>query len=298
MQAQMTLDLSALSGRPQTEPLMIAPCCQEDVAAHDHRFFELVYITGGTAFHTLNGVRQPIGTGNYFIIDYGSVHSYSDSRNLSLINCLFLPEVIDETLRGCRSFEALMHSCLLRYYQLAPGQPFANRVFLDDSGRVRQLIEGMLAEYRNRQTGYPEIIRGHLLEIQILTLRSLLADHPLPARSAPVTDAITYISNHYAEHGVLRAYCRDSHFNAQYISRKFRQETGFTITNYLQKIRIEKSCELLAGTELRVTEIAQAVGYENVKHFQQLFSRMLHMSPREYRKLAAAQNGQLPVKSF
>ena len=57
-------------------------------------------------------------------------------------------------------------------------------------------------------------------------------------------------------------------------------------TEYLQKIRIEKCCELLAGSEMSIQEIAHSVGYEDAKFFQQVFKRMVKMSPREYRRTA------------
>ena len=101
---------------------------QDDVATHNHNFFELVYIIGGSTYHTLNGVSGSLGLGDYFIVDYGSVHCYAQSKDLTLINCLFLPEIIDDTLKGCCSFDALLHVCLLRYYKLYLGKTSANRI--------------------------------------------------------------------------------------------------------------------------------------------------------------------------
>ena len=80
-------------------------------------------------------------------------------------------------------------------------------------------------------------------------------------------------------------FCQEHHFSLQYISRKFKQETGITFREYLQKIRIEKSCVLLAGSDLRISEIASAVGYDDIKFFNSMFKKLVMMSPREYRKL-------------
>ena len=72
--------------------------------------------------HTLNGKTSRIQEGDYFIVDYGSMHSYQDSQDFMLINCLFLPEIVDDTLRGCQSFEKLMQGCLIRYDSPTTGQ--------------------------------------------------------------------------------------------------------------------------------------------------------------------------------
>ncbi len=47
-----------------------------------------------------------------------------------------------------------------------------------------------------------------------------------------------------------------------------------------QKIRIEKSCELLEDSDLRVVEIARRVGYEDIKFFNQIFKRRMQISPQ------------------
>ena len=55
----------------KAEKLIMMPFCQEDLAMHGHNFFELAYITGGTAEHTLETEVKTISAGDYFIVDYG-----------------------------------------------------------------------------------------------------------------------------------------------------------------------------------------------------------------------------------
>ena len=64
------------------------PCRQTDMESHNHDFFELVYVVK-EAVHTLNS-QEGFERRDYFIIDYGSVHSYSKSEDFTLINCIFL----------------------------------------------------------------------------------------------------------------------------------------------------------------------------------------------------------------
>ena len=56
---------------------------------HGHNFFELAYITGGTAEHTLENEGKTISAGDYFFVDYGCLHGFQNCKNLTLINCLF-----------------------------------------------------------------------------------------------------------------------------------------------------------------------------------------------------------------
>lgn len=256
---------------------------QEDVATHDHNFFELVYITGGSTHHTLNGIHGSLHSGDYFIVDYGSEHSYEQSENLTLINCLFYPEIIDDTLKGCCSFDELLHVCLLRYYKLYYGKASANHIFQDQDARILQLLTGMMKEYEEKKVGYSEIFRSRLLEILILIMRNVIQRDSI-IKNDTIIEVIKYIKSHYSSSRILSTFCDLYHYSPQYISRIFRQETGFTVSEYLQKVRIEKSCELLAGSNLSVADIAESVGYTDLKFFTSLFKRMIKMTPRDYRK--------------
>ena len=85
---------------------------------------------------------------------------------------------------------------------------------------------------------------------------------------------------------LLGDFCQEYHYSLQYVSRKFKQETGFTASEYLQKKRLEKSCELLICSDMSIQEIAHQIGYEDTRFFNQLFQKKLKMSPREYRKMS------------
>lgn len=288
MRKEYTLELKEQEvNMSMSDKLVIKSYRQDDSGGHDHKFFELVYITEGTSTHTLNDNSCTLFVGDYFIVDYGSIHSYTGSKELTLINCLFLPEIIDDTLKGCCSFEALMHGCLLRYYKLYLGKTPANRVFHDDDGRVLQLLNGMMKEYQVKHVGYTEIFRCRLLEILIITMRNIIDDNSIKTNHSIILNAIEYINSNYRNQKVLDGFCKQYHFTPQYISRRFKQDTGVTVRDYLQKVRMEKCCEFLAGSDMPISEIAQVVGYSDMKFFNGLFKRMLNMSPREYRKISS-----------
>jgi YesN/AraC family two-component response regulator len=58
-----------------------------------------------------------------------------------------------------------------------------------------------------------------------------------------------------------------------------------SFSRYLQRIRVEQSCRLLENTDLRISEIAPKVGYDNVKFFNQIFKNTLGISPRQFRQM-------------
>lgn len=277
--------------KEREDQFVVSFYAQEDIGSHRHDFFELAYVTGGRAEHVLDdGVQIPVRQGDYFIIDYGTMHRYSGSRDFTLINCLFLPEVIDQTLAGTESFADILRVSMVRYYRRFPELVPVNRIFHDGDGKILSCIEKMKWEYEHREIGYQEMFRCHLTEILIRMVRNIVAERQTPADkmnySGPVRDAVAYLGKHYARQSVIGDFCEAYHYSRQYISRRFHQETGRTAMQYLQDIRLEKSCELLAGSDLQVQEIAAAVGYEDLKYFGMLFKRVLNMTPGAYRRLA------------
>ena len=269
----------------ESDNLVMYTLKQEDTVPHTHNFFELAYVLQGASDYTLNEYHGTLQTGDYFFIDYGSNHSFINCQDMVIVNCLFLPEFIDETLQGCKSLEELLHACMIRYYRLTVGLGWADRIFHDKDGKVGYLLKEMLEEYQDRKLGSTEIYRCKLTEILIYTLR-LLVQTPQDFRpSSMINEIIHYVNKRYKTPLSLQDICREKHYHLSYISRRFRQETGITFRDYVQKVRIEKSCELLSGSDMTVTEVANAVGYEDTQFFQTIFKKLLKMTPREYRKL-------------
>ena len=286
MDKSVTIHIREVSKEEQ-ERLVMMPYQQMDMESHNHDFFELVYVMKGTAVHTLNKEEGVLTEGDYFIMDYGSVHSYAKSEDFTLVNCIFLPEVIDETMTGCRSLDELLHGCLIRYYASISGETPVDRIFHDEDGRIKQLIMGMLEEYREKKEGYAEVFRCRLIELLILTLRKGIHEIPRHPNHRAVLEVIQYVDRNYQNYVNLGMFCRQYHYTLSYISRIFRQDTGLSFREYLQKVRIEKSCQLLAGSDMRIGEIARAVGYEDKKFFNSIFRKIVKMTPREYRSLSA-----------
>lgn len=71
----------------------------------------------------------------------------------------------------------------------------------------------------------------------------------------------------------------------EYLGTKFRTETGVTFSNYMRDYRIAKAKELLLGTNLKLYEIADRVGYNDPKYFSRVFKEVTGHIPADYRKL-------------
>lgn len=77
-----------------------------------------------------------------------------------------------------------------------------------------------------------------------------------------------------------------NYFNvtSEYASSFFKNNTGYSFSEYLEKIRIGEACKLLAEKNLTINEIAEAVGYNSALSFRRAFKRLLGVSPSDYVK--------------
>lgn len=248
---------------------------------HRHIFFELVYVVHGSATHYLGNETMPLHAGDYFIIDTGSAHCYQDVRAFEIINCLFLPEYIDRALADCPTLASLLSNQVLRF-----GVPMdirmADRIFHDTDGSLGRLFKTMEQEHTACRTGYMELLRCYLTQALVCIVRaSEEAEQTRTAHAATVSTA-EYLRGHYAEPLSLDALSRLVGYTPQYLSSLFRRDTGMSIQTFLQRLRVEQACRLMEQKELRFADIAQAVGYSDVKHFSRVFHRCKGVSPREY----------------
>jgi two-component system, response regulator YesN len=72
--------------------------------------------------------------------------------------------------------------------------------------------------------------------------------------------------------------------NASYLGQLFKKETGVMFSSYLNNIRIERAKELLANSQMKVSEVSEKVGFLDPSHFYKLFRNSTGLSPAEYKE--------------
>ena len=253
---------------------------------HDHSFLEMTYILGGRVLHDLDGQQTELVEGDYFIVDYGSRHSYraAESEGYDNLDCLFLPELLDPVLKGTKSLRSLLEHYLLDYNMQAIVQNPARMVFHDDTGEVRELLFRIAEESRGKAPGYRAMVRSYLIQVLMLTLRKL-DDAEAVATGQSISAFLTaYIAEHYMEPLTLQELSGKLNYSLPYISKRFKEDTGVSFVTYLQNYRVMQGCRLLSGTKHSLVEITEMIGYKDVKFFSELVKRITGLSPRDFRR--------------
>ena len=71
--------------------------------------------------------------------------------------------------------------------------------------------------------------------------------------------------------------------SAWHLSHLFSEESGFTLSSYLTQLRMQTASDLLKNTKARVSEVANAVGYEDPNYFSKVFRKQVGCSPGRFR---------------
>ena len=256
------------------------------VRKHSHQFLELSYVLEGNATHTTEGITTVLSKGDYFIIDYNRYHEYQQIGDTPFVimNCLFLPSLIDETLTGCEELSEVVRNYLIKldFYQVKDHP--TNFVYHDNDGWIGSLFQQLHREYEQKSMGYFETIRSYMILILIHIMRQIEIPNAYDSRNEMIRYIIDYVEKNYTEKLSLTAISRKYNYTLQHVSTLFKQEVGMNFQEYVQSVRIKESCRLLINTNQKVSDIATRVGYTNIKYFNEVFKRHMEMTPRDFRK--------------
>ncbi|HSV91455.1 MAG TPA: AraC family transcriptional regulator [Desulfobacterales bacterium] len=158
------------------------------------------------------------------------------------------------------------------------------RLALEEFREACGLFSFLECEARDHKPGSGAMLRLKLMEAILVLYRARRQETP---SEGPVPFSLEevqrYLQERYADTLTLPGIAERFGFNPSYFSRLFHRQAGVTLVEYINGIRIRRSCVLLKRTSLGVLEIALSVGYNNLSHFNRYFRRIVGMSPREYR---------------
>lgn len=118
-----------------------------------------------------------------------------------------------------------------------------------------------------------------------LSLKSnQIATHQAHAEPVAVVRAKAYIREHLQDDITLSDVARAACTSSFYICKLFKKSTGLNITEYISRLRIERTMELLPNPNLRISEIAFEVGFQSLTHFNRVFRQIVGEAPTTHRE--------------
>lgn len=111
----------------------------------------------------------------------------------------------------------------------------------------------------------------------------LVKNYAHPEYSKLTKDVIAYITEHLDEDLSLNQLAEYFARNPSSLSATFSKETGQTFTHFIQQSRVNEALRLFNTTDMTVSEVAFAVGYQDFSYFSKIFSKQVGCSPRNYK---------------
>jgi AraC-like DNA-binding protein len=100
-----------------------------------------------------------------------------------------------------------------------------------------------------------------------------------------IIKALQYMHEHICDSLSVSEVAKHCNLNSDYFGQVFKREMNLTPLQYIQKKKIEKAQLMLALNRKTIKEIAYNLSFNDMKHFDRLFNRIVGMSPKMYRKL-------------
>lgn len=247
---------------------------------HWHTEYEIIRILTGSFTISLDEEEFCTTTGDVIFISSGTLHAGIPS------DCVYECIVFDMDM-------LLNKDDITRKYI----DPICNRSILihsylpSEDTRLHETIWNLFEAMKEKELGYPLIIKGALYEIfgtmmeRNLFTPASLKTSPNHKRILQLKQALTLIEDHYASTITLEELSKASGMSPKYFCQFFQEMTHKSPIDYLNHYRIERACYQLAYSDISITELAYNCGFNNLSYFIKTFKRYKGITPLRYQKL-------------
>lgn len=252
---------------------------------HCHPEAEIFYLEqGAVEFHVENRTFF-LQAGEGIFIPPNQIHTAANRTDAALLCChraiVFDHRMLEQSLPPyCQGYFAPLK--LWRYDCIYP-------VTRDKAENARLLVllpsifflpETELERYELSLLGTLFLCWQELYNLCFSKLNASVSDHALRRE---IQKSLDFLQESFADSLTLSELSKRAGFSESYFSHSFKNCTGYTPFEYLNRLRIVKSCELLIRTDTKITEIASLCGFNNISYFNRTFYKIMGISPSGYR---------------
>lgn len=217
-------------------------------------------------------------------INFGSLDKSKIESFLRGGDCFEIPFFIDEYMKSAG--EAGKNSLIFRQYivmdmyiaashflqQMGLEERFSYKEPFESPSQMEYLLSDLDKTEEHMVTMFEEVMR--------------LRDEKVREQNDDVVEtAKRYIQENYSDEELsLNAVSKEVNISPNHFSAVFSQKMGQTFVRYLTDVRLGKAKELLKSTNMRSSEISEAVGYKDPHYFSHLFKKNMGCTPMQYRE--------------
>ncbi|SDD38856.1 AraC-type DNA-binding protein [Paenibacillus sp. UNCCL117] len=247
---------------------------------HFHPYYEIYYMRSGERIYFIKDSSYPIQQGDLVFINKYELHktlqagSGGHERVILHFDDRFVHSVCDQQSK----------LLLSPFHQDSP----VIRLPADDQEVIESHMDRLEAELAEQPIGYELYVRHAAVDLLLLASRFLQKHAPVElAYATPmhkkISEIVRFLNVHYAEPIHLHMLSERFFVSPYYLSRMFKEVTGFALTDYLNLTRVREAQRQLRETDLKIIDVAASVGFDNFSHFGKTFKKITRTSARSYR---------------
>ena len=247
--------------------------------SHEHPFYDITYLINGECTCFVNHSIYKLSKGDLIIIPPGDIHRSTFHGKIPVER--YVLSFREEELNWIRSLigdEIVSKSLKTGVISI----PSKRRDYIE------ALLNKLLFESEGQDILSPAFIQAGLLELLLFMIRCQQYENnvykEIDVDNQLMQEIATYIYEHYDKKITLDDMAERFHISRSYLSKKFKQATGFGFKEYLVNVRIKNACRLLLETNHSITDIAFECGFNDSNYFGDAFRRIKGIAPNKYRR--------------
>jgi AraC-like DNA-binding protein len=238
-----------------------------EVKGHTHEhYYHMIYVISGSFEFTINGKPYALGQNMLTIAKPGDIQSWINTHD----------QPVDTYEVKFTVFDSFLKDALNRLPDVVFGNLF-----------IKTLFEKIAEEKKQTNKYYQEYISIYLNTILYdmvrLEMATIVEENKNGSKRNPVDIVIHYIQENYGKDLSLENIAEATYFNKSYLSTIFKKNEGLTVNDFIYKFRTYKACELIAYSDLQLSQVSTMVGFKHVQHFSRMFKKYIGLPPGEYR---------------
>lgn len=250
---------------------------------HWHEEIEIIRITKGTMLFYVNGHKYLLAEGDGLIVNSKQLHygCSVDGMDCDFYCIAVHPDLYNPDSDVYKKYvEKIIHNDVIEGIYLDKNMP--------DEERILQSIDRLAQLYIGDLPGNELLCHAALYHIWFYFYKILSGKYDLSIANIDNNlilqrQMTNFIYKHYSEAVTLADIAAAGNVCRNKCCQLFKHYAQQSPINFLNNYRLKKSCELLKSTDLSITEVAAACGFNHLSYFEKLFYRQYAQTPRQYR---------------
>lgn len=250
---------------------------------HTHDYLEVIYMCSGETTHIVNGKRLKLKEGSLLFLNQSITHEVcrADEDDIA-VNFIILPELLTDPLSMIGGEHTSLRKFLVDCLCKQDPEPAYLCFDVCQVKSIQNLLENLiliLIQNTPNKLKTTQMTMA-LLFLELMSHTEILLNDE--QEHSAVFHVLRHVEIHYADSS-FSDLAQKLRYEPSWLSREIKRKTGKTYTQLVQEKRLSQAAFLLRNTQRNISEIATAVGYDNISYFHRIFGKVYGMTPRHYR---------------